>query len=232
MSNKIHPTALVGPMVDLGDNNIIGPGVVIAGPCKIGDHNWFAPHVVIGTPGQYQGGDHPVSWESGHSGEILIGSRNVFREFVTVHVSNETITSIGDECYFMTHSHIPHDARIETGVKLANSVHLGGYVHVGAHAYIGLGAMIHQRIFIGPGSMVGMGSIVTKHVPPLAKVFGSPARLRGVNFAKIKTFDLSENDAALFDQFYRLEELPNQVGLSHGAIELIHQFRHEIAQTN
>ena len=38
-----------------------------------------------------------------------------------------------------------------------------------------------QRRVIGPGAMVGMGSVVTRDVPPFAKAYGNPCRVRGAN---------------------------------------------------
>jgi len=190
--NKIHPTALISPNVVLGTGNVIGPNVVICGPAEIGNDNWIGPGSIIGTPGEYQGREHPVSWEHGSGGFIKIGSRTVIREMVTIHVSADTTTSIGDDCYIMSKCYIPHDAVIEDEVKLATTVLLGGYVHVGKAAYIGMGAIVHQRLVIGAGSMVGMGSVVTRHVPPLAKAFGNPCRIVGLNKYKLKQFGVDE----------------------------------------
>ena len=190
--NNIHPTASISPNVVLGTGNVIGPNVVICGPAEIGNDNWIGPGSIIGTPGEYQGREHPVSWEHGSGGLIKIGSRNVIRELVTIHVSADTTTSIGDDCYIMSKCYIPHDAVIEDEVKLATTVLLGGYVHVGKAAYIGMGAIVHQRLVIGAGSIVGMGSVVTRHVPPLAKAFGNPCRIVGLNKYRLKRFGVDE----------------------------------------
>lgn len=222
--NNIHPTALISPNVVLGTGNVIGPNVVICGPAKIGNDNWIGPGSVIGTPAEYQGREHPVSWENGSGGFIKIGSRNVIREMVTIHVSADTTTSIGDDCYIMSKCHIPHDAVIEDEVKLATTVLLGGYVHVGKTAYIGLGAIVHQRLVIGEGSMVGMGSIVTRHVPPLSKAYGSPARVRGLNVAKSEHFNLSENDVVTLQSAYEVGELPSRDNLSGSVTEILEEF--------
>ena len=224
MANKIHPTALIGPQVDMGTNNIIGPGAIVVGPCEIGDSNWIGPYAVIGTPAQYQGVHHPAPWDQEVAGQVKIGDRNVFREFVTLHVSEGTSTIVEDDCYFMTQAHIPHDAYIECGVKLGNSVHLGGFVRVGKNAYIGLGAIIHQRLYVGEGAMIGMGSVVTNHVPPLSKFFGSPAKIRGFNEFKSKEFLLTDLDFDQFSMAYDKGELPSPNQLSESACELISRF--------
>ena len=43
MGNAIHPTAVIGPEVDLGSGNTFGPGVVLLGPLRIADDNGQEP---------------------------------------------------------------------------------------------------------------------------------------------------------------------------------------------
>ena len=222
--NNIHPTAIISDDVVLGTGNIIGPNVVICGPCEIGNDNWFGPGVIIGTPGEYQGKIHAISWTEGSGGKVVIGSRNVIRELVTIHVSPETETRIGNGCYFMTKSHVPHDALIEDDVKVACAALIGGYGHIGKGAYIGLGAILHQRLHVGAGSMVGMGAVVTAHVPPLSKTFGSPSRVRGFNYAKSDAFGFSESDKEVFDLAYSSGDFPDGTGLSKGARYLLETY--------
>jgi UDP-N-acetylglucosamine acyltransferase len=180
--NRIHPTAIIDESVTLGDGNVIGPYAVILGNTTIGNDNWIGPHAAIGTPAQMRGGVHPTTWEGDPSaGSVVIGSRNVIREFSTVHTSTTGKTTIADDCYFMTQAHVPHDATIESGVTLSNSAQLGGHTIIQTGANIGLGAVIHQRTVVGTRVMVGMGTVVTKHVPPFSMFFGSPGRIRGGN---------------------------------------------------
>jgi UDP-N-acetylglucosamine acyltransferase len=201
--NKIHPTAIISPNVVMGTGNVIGPNVVICGPAEIGNDNWIGPGSIIGTPGEYQGRTHPASWDEGSGGFVKIGSRNVIREMVTIHVSPETTTLIGSDCYIMSKCYIPHDAVIEDEAKLATTVLLGGYVHVGKAAYIGMGAIVHQRLVIGAGSMVGMGTVVTRSVPPLSKFYGNPGSVKGANLVKIRTMGLSDADAVEWYKFLK-----------------------------
>lgn len=43
--NKIHPTAIIGKEVVLGEGNTIGPYSVIEGKTYIGDNNTICSHV-------------------------------------------------------------------------------------------------------------------------------------------------------------------------------------------
>jgi UDP-N-acetylglucosamine acyltransferase len=196
--NKIHPTAVIGPDVQLGDGNAIGPYTVIFGRCVIGDGNWIGPHVAIGTPGEMKGGHHYVPWDGDESdGTIVIGNGNVIREFATVQQSASSVTRIGDNGYFMTKCHVPHDAIIGDDVTVSCSVMIGGHSIIGDRANLGLGTVIHQRLAIGSGAMVGMGSVVTRHVPPFAMAYGSPARVKGANRVGLQRAGL---DDAVIDQ--------------------------------
>jgi UDP-N-acetylglucosamine acyltransferase len=196
--NRIHPTAVIGSDVELGDGNVVGPYAVVLGPATIGDDNWIGPHVVIGTPGEVRGIPHGAAWEAppppggaggapAGSGEgstvggIVIGDRNVIREFTTVQAPFVEETRIGDDCYLMTKSHLPHDGVLGDRVTVACSVMIGGHGRIGDGANLGLGSVLHQFLVVGPGAMVGMGSVVTRPVAPYAMAYGSPARVRGVN---------------------------------------------------
>jgi UDP-N-acetylglucosamine acyltransferase len=180
--NDIHPTAIIGPGVELGRDNVVAPYAVVLGPCRIGDRNWIGPHVAIGTPAQIRGGAHIASWEAPDDPPgVVIGDDNIIREFVTIHQPTEDTTAIGNHCYLMSYAHVPHDATLSDGVTLSNAAQIGGHAQFGAGANIGLGAMVHQRAIIGAGAMIGMGAIVTKDIPPFAVAYGNPARVAGVN---------------------------------------------------
>jgi UDP-N-acetylglucosamine acyltransferase len=180
--NKIHPTAIIDSDVLIGTGNVIGPYAVILGNVCIGNDNWIGPHVTIGTPAQMRNGPHPATWGGDPPvGSIHIGHNNIIREFTTVHSGTVIETTIGNNCYFMTQSHVPHDAQIQDDVTLSNSVQIGGHTIIQQGANIGLGAVIHQRLIVGMRAMIGMGSVVTKSIPPFAMAYGSPANVRGGN---------------------------------------------------
>ena len=182
MSNHIHPSAIVGPGVELGDNNIVGPGAVLYGPLRIGDDNWIGPAAIIGTPGEIRGGRHNRGWLEADTGPgVRIGDRNVIREGITIQAGDRIVTTVGSDCYLMTKCHIPHDADIGNRVTIACGVLVGGHSIIGDDVNLGLNSTLHQFTVVGPGVMLGMASNVTRNLPPYAMAYGNPARVRGVN---------------------------------------------------
>ncbi|HOT79879.1 MAG TPA: hypothetical protein PKY13_07825 [Microthrixaceae bacterium] len=192
-TNRVHPTAVIGPGVELGGDNVIGPYAVLLGPARIGNGNWIGPHTAIGTPGEMRGGDHPTAWdEPAVHGGVVIGDRNVIREFATVQAPAFGQTIIGDDCYVMTKAHVPHDGVLSDGVTVSCGALIGGHGRIGANANLGLNSVLHQELVVGPGAMLGMGTIVTKAVPPYATVTGNPGRVRGVNWRGMQRVGCSD----------------------------------------
>lgn len=224
-TNVIHETAVVHPDADLGKRNYIGPHAVIGATVSIGDDNWIGPSVVVGSPSQHVA--HPVQldeWTNGVSfpADVIIGSRNVLREFVTIQRPTvDKNTSIGDDNYFMTQVHIPHDAHIGDHVTLANSVQIGGHTQVMSHTTIGLGTVVHQRTVIGPFAMVGMGAALKGFCYPIATYVGNPARFLGPNridrFARTLTDLNSERISS------RLSEAKNEQKLWSEILSLLNE---------
>lgn len=208
-TNVIHPTAVIGDDVVMGDGNVIGPHVVILGPVRIGDANWFGSGTTVGAPPEVRGADHPAQWVTGGGGEgVVIGDRNVVREQVVIHQGWQAVTRIGDDCFVMNRSYVAHDCRVEDGVTIASGVALGGHVQVGARANLGLGALVHQRRLVGAGAMVGMGAVVCRDVAPFAKVYGNPARVRGANVVGMQRQGVPAQAVSEVERAYALGRPP------------------------
>ncbi len=194
MSNRIHSTAVIGPEVTLGERNVIGPFCVLQGPMTIGDDNYLASHVVLGGAAEVRGHDMTSSWEETFVGNpVTIGSRNVFKEFVTVSGGWAHETSVGDDCFFMTKVHVNHDGRIGDEVTLSAMVVTAGHVTVGDGANLGLSAVVHQRLTVGEGSMIGMQSAVTRQLPPYVVSKGVPARPVRLNTHRLSRLGVPED---------------------------------------
>jgi len=176
----------VGPEVEIGEGTQICSHVVIGRWAKIGDHNKIFDGASIATPPQ----DHKYK---GEKNRVVIGDRNIIREFVTIHLptGEGAETRIGDDNFIMVHAHIPHNCVI------GNQVIVGGYVGMGGHSLledqcvIGGMAGIHQFVRIGRLAMVGAHSKVTQDVVPFMLVDGSPAEVRGLNLVGMDRRGLS-----------------------------------------
>lgn len=178
--NVIHSTALIGPGVKIGKDNLIGPYSVIQGQVVIGDGNSIDAFVSIGSPAEFL---HQRS-----EGAVIIGNNNHIGEHVTIHQSllPETATVIRSDTYIMTKVHIGHDAIIMDDATLSSGSIIGGHSIIDNFANVGLGAVIHQKRVVGKYSMIGMNSTVTKSIPPYVIAWGSPAKPYRINMVGLQ----------------------------------------------
>jgi len=130
----VHPRAELGPGVFVGPGCVIGESVAdrkntrleanvhIAGRVRIGEDCRFSPFSALGGEPQDTG-------YKGEDTEVVIGDRNIFREFVTVHrgtAKGGGTTTVGSDNYFMAYSHIAHDCRVGQQTIFTNAATLGG----------------------------------------------------------------------------------------------------------
>jgi UDP-perosamine 4-acetyltransferase len=83
---------------------------------------------------------------------------------------------IGINSIVNTGASIDHDCWIADHVHIAPRVVLSGTVEVGTGCHLGTGAIVIQNVRIGDWSMVAAGAIVTRDVPPGARVAPGPQR--------------------------------------------------------
>ena len=185
---KIGPGSVVGPFVTIGGNVRIGrncrigASTVIDGWTEIGDDNEIFPMASIGLIPQ----DLKFS---GEPTRLVIGNRNVVREFVTIHrgtAGGGGITRIGDHNLFMAYVHIAHDCHVGSETIFANGATLAGHVLVEDHATVGAFSGVHQYCRVGRHAFIGGYSVVTKDALPFAKTVGNRARIYGINTIGLK----------------------------------------------
>lgn len=188
-SAQVHPRARIGAGTSIGPQAVIGPDVTIGPGCKIGAscvvEGWteigegteIYPFASIGLAPQ------DLKYK-GEATRLVIGKRNVFREFVTINrgtAGGGGITSIGDHNVFMAYVHVAHDNHIGNYTIFGNMATLGGHVQVEDYANISAGSGVHQFCRVGRYAFIGGYSVVTKDALPYARTVGNRARIYGLN---------------------------------------------------
>jgi UDP-N-acetylglucosamine acyltransferase len=175
---KIGPHAVIGPRVTIGANCRIGASAVVDGWTDVGDGTEIYPFASIGLVPQ------DLKFR-GEESRLIIGKRNIFREFVTIHRGTRGgggVTEIGDRNVFMAYVHVAHDCRVGNDTIFGNMATLGGHVTVQDFANISAGSGVHQFCRVGRHAFIGGYSVITKDALPYARTVGSrPARIFGVN---------------------------------------------------
>jgi UDP-N-acetylglucosamine acyltransferase len=197
---SVGPYSVIGPGVVIGPRSSVGPHAVIEGPTHIGADNQIFQFASLGAAPQdkkYRG--EPT--------QLLIGERNVFREFCTVNrgtVQGKGITRVGSDCLLMAYSHVAHDCEIGDKVILANCATMGGHVQIGEWAQLGGLSALHQYSKVGIHAFVGGGSIVSGDVPPFVTIAGNPARPHAVNAEGLKRRGFSAEQIRMLRDAYRI----------------------------
>jgi UDP-N-acetylglucosamine acyltransferase len=196
----IGPYSVIGPEVEIGAGTWIGPHVVISGPTRIGRDNKFYQFSSIGEVPQ----DKKFH---GEQSSLVIGDRNVVREFCTLNRGTEDgggETRIGNDNWIMAYVHIAHDCQVADNTIFANNASLAGHVTVGDYAILGGFTLVHQFTAVGAHSFTGMGSAISKDVPPYVMVSGSPAAPFGLNTEGLKRRGFSSEARSAIKQAYKL----------------------------
>lgn len=196
----IGPFAVIGEDVVIGDHCEISPHVVIDGCTEIGEGCKFFPGASIGSPPQdlkYQG----------EKTRLVIGSQNVFREYVTINigtVGGGGVTRIGSSCLLMAYSHVAHDCQLGDHIVIGNCAALSGHITVEDYAIIGGLSGLHQFVRIGTHAILGGCSGVAQDVPPYMMASGERAKIYGLNSVGLKRRDFSEETMNALHKAYRL----------------------------
>ncbi len=172
------PGAVVGPNCRIGDRTRLGSNVIIVQDTTIGADNEFHAGAVIGGDPQDRAYDENVD-----RGELIIGDRNVVREFVTIHrgAGEGGPTRVGSDGYFMANAHIGHNSIVGDHVTMTNCSVLGGHVRVGESAVLSAYSGVHQFCEIGEYALLQASAIVSQHVPPYCLVHRGGNQLSGIN---------------------------------------------------
>jgi len=172
---------------------------LVDGWTEIGDETQVFPFASVGLMPQ------DIKYR-GEKTRVVIGRKNIVREFVTIHRGTQGgggLTSIGDRNLFMAYVHVAHDCRIGSHTVLANCVQLAGHVRVDDHAILGGFTGVHQFCRIGAHSFTGVGTVVLQDVPPFVTASDDSARPYGINAEGLKRRGFSPEEIAGLKKAYR-----------------------------
>lgn len=207
--STIHPTAIVHPGAEIGDNVAIGPYAVIEDKVRVGAGTVIGPHVILRsftTVGEFCAihanavlGDWPqdTAFNPKEESYLRIGAHCMIREGVTMHRGTKpgTATEVGDRCFLMVNSHLGHNVKLGASVIIANGALLAGYAEVGDGAFISGNCLIHQFTRVGRLAIMAGGTAINKDVPPFCKIrpmsFNSVV---GLNIIGLKRAGVGDGD--------------------------------------
>jgi UDP-N-acetylglucosamine acyltransferase len=198
----IHPTAVIEPGAELGDQVSVGAFSVIGAQVRVGEGTSIGPHCVIEGRTTIGKDNRIFQFSSlgaapqdkkyaGEPTELHIGDRNTIRECCTFNlgtVQDVGVTRVGDDNWVMAYTHIAHDCQVGNKTIFANSTQLAGHVHVGDWAH----------------AMTGIGTHLVQDVPPFMMVTGGDAKVRGLNLEGLKRRGFSAEQLAAVKRMHSL----------------------------
>jgi UDP-N-acetylglucosamine acyltransferase len=210
-SAVIHPKAQIGANCEIGPYCIIGEHVQLGDECKLHSHVVIDGHTILGKGNEIYPfasiglKTQDLKWKGGTT-RTVIGDRNSFREYVTIHsaTNDGDATTVGSHNSLLAYTHVAHDVTMGNHIIMSNVATLGGHVTVGDYAVIGGLAAVHQFCRIGTLAMIGGCSKIVQDVPPFMIGDGSPLEVKTINKVGMERRGMSEEIQATLRQAYKI----------------------------
>ena len=207
----IHPNAKIGAACHVGPYCVIGEHVTLGAGCKLHSHIVIDGHTTLGAENEIfpfasiglQTQD--LKWKGGIT-RTVIGDRNTFREYVSIHsaTSDGETTTVGSDNTILAYCHLAHNVTLGSHVIMSNVATLAGHVTVEDYAVIGGLAAVHQFCRIGRMSIIGGCSKVVQDVPPFMLADGNPAETRTINKVGLERNGVSEAAQTALKAAYKI----------------------------
>jgi UDP-N-acetylglucosamine acyltransferase len=211
LTARVHPEAVVGPGVRIGEYCVIESDVVIGRECllepyvyikrwtTLGERNTISAGTVLGTDPLDRGFGGARSY-------LRIGNDNQIREHYTISrgTAPESVTEIGDGNYIMTSGHIAHNCRIGNQTVIASCALIAGYVEVEDQAFISGGVVVHQYSKIGRLAMIGGNTRINSDVPPFFLYAGYNVEAKGLNVVGLKRAGFKASQVSVLKKAYQI----------------------------
>lgn len=215
--SRIHPSAIVDPQSEVGEDVEIGPYCIVGPDVRLGDgcrllshvnidgntaigaECTFYPFSSIGTKTQ------DLKFKGGNPG-VVIGDRTTIREYVTINAAtyDGDFTRVGSGCLLMAYAHVAHDCIVGDEVIMANCATLAGHIEVENQVIVGGLTAVHQFVRLGRMSIMGGCSKVIKDVPPYMMADGHPLEVKGLNSVGLKRRGMEAAHRKILKEVYRI----------------------------
>lgn len=213
----IHSTAVIehGAQIDssvtIGPYAVIGANVRIDADTTVGSHTVIEGHTTIGKANRIGhfasvGGAPQDMKYAGEPTELVIGDRNVIREFTTIHTGTAQdvgMTRIGNDNWIMAYVHIAHDCVVGDHAIFSSNAQIAGHVTVGDYAILGGMSGVHQFVRIGAHSFLGGASALVQDLPPFVIAAGDKATPHGINVEGLRRRGFSAGEISAIRAAYR-----------------------------
>jgi UDP-N-acetylglucosamine acyltransferase len=210
-SAKVHPDAIVGPGVRVGEFCVIESDVAIGAGCLLEPYVYIKRWTTLGerneiSAGTVLGTDPLDKGFGGARSYLRIGNGNKIREHFTISraTAPESATEIGDDNYIMTSGHIAHNCRIGNQTVIASCALVAGYVEVEDQAFISGGVVVHQYSKIGRLAMIGGNTRINSDVPPFFLYAGYNVQAKGLNLVGLKRAGYKASDVGVLKKAYQI----------------------------
>ena len=212
----VHSTAIVEEECELGEEVEVGPYAIIRrgtviGPRTVVDAHVLLEHTTLGADCQVYfgaaiGGPPQDQRYGGEPTRVVIGDRNVIREYVTIHraTGEGNVTRVGDDTMLMASTHLGHNCEVGNEVTLSTLSGMSGHTTIEDKAIIGGMVGSHQRVRVGTLAMVSGFSKMSQDVPPYSLVDGKPAKVVGPNIVGLRRAGASAETRQAIQRAFRL----------------------------
>jgi len=175
-NTEVHPTAVIGPGVRIGDDCAIMPGVVIYGPATIGHRVIIHANTVLGADPFYY---KKRPW--GHDkmipcGSVVIGDDVEIGALCTIDRGVSADTRIGAGTKLDNHVQVGHDTVIGERCLICAHVAIAGAVVIEDGVTLWGQVGVPSKIRIGKGATVLAQSGLLNAAEAGKTYLGSPAR--------------------------------------------------------
>lgn len=160
----IHPGCVLGDRVCIGENTVLYPNVCIYQGCEVGSDSIIHAGVVIGADGFGFAPDQGQWIKIPQIGRVIIGNGVEVGANTTIDRGALDDTLIGDGTKLDNQIQIGHNCVIGKHCVIAACAAVAGSVTLEDNVVVGGAAMIAGHVTIASGAVISGGSLVMKNI--------------------------------------------------------------------